>query len=579
MASMRDAIRRLQIIYEACAPEAVEAKEVEKGLDEFTRIRKKLHVDVKAVRLALKEREALISMHGTTTETAEASYRIRVQIRSLKEEVKRMADIVAKEERKKKIKDPQQLADRKEVLELCNKHIEECEALEKHKFNEEYAADRKELLSRPAGGDLRNRKGTGGGGEGAADDDPFTKSELPDIDVQEDLKKIEERNKNIDNELEQISIGVGKLKDLANTMGEELSKQNEMINEIDANVENVLDHLDSVNLKMKKAVDKNLTFDIKKSRAKIMASYSFSESPTVATNSILNIDSTWRQSKPTRESYSQSDPILKKNGLSQTITSTEIQTQTDNIAEQIPSQPKYNVNTLTDFLKRVENQISNELLQNLRSSAFEGKPVAYFDKYSTISFPQGYTVEWEDEITTVRTVLSLHKPDDSLESMSCTEITWNANGSILAAGYGRIDHENWCAHKGYICAWYTNRNGEDENREKPFCKIEVPVSESCCVSVAFHPESPAIAAVGLFSGELVIVFVDDKEDTILASSKMDNNPHQEPITKLFWVPGKKKGQYMIITCGSDGKIILWDPANKLELPISMQVKPAWIEIN
>ncbi|KAJ1562026.1 hypothetical protein HK096_002396 [Nowakowskiella sp. JEL0078] len=100
MASMRDAMRRLQIIYESCAPEAIEAKDAEKGLDEFTRIRKKLHGDVKAVRQAIKEREALISMHGTTTETAEASYRIRVQIRQLKDEVKKISEIVAKEERK-----------------------------------------------------------------------------------------------------------------------------------------------------------------------------------------------------------------------------------------------------------------------------------------------------------------------------------------------------------------------------------------------------------------------------------------------------------------------------------------------
>ena len=50
MSSMRDALRRLQIIYENCAPEAIEAKEAEAKLDEFTRLRKRLHGDVKKAR-------------------------------------------------------------------------------------------------------------------------------------------------------------------------------------------------------------------------------------------------------------------------------------------------------------------------------------------------------------------------------------------------------------------------------------------------------------------------------------------------------------------------------------------------
>ena len=50
MASMRDAIKRLDVIYHACAPEAQQAKEMENQMDQFTKLRKRIHLDVKAVR-------------------------------------------------------------------------------------------------------------------------------------------------------------------------------------------------------------------------------------------------------------------------------------------------------------------------------------------------------------------------------------------------------------------------------------------------------------------------------------------------------------------------------------------------
>ncbi|KAJ3013290.1 hypothetical protein HKX48_005836, partial [Thoreauomyces humboldtii] len=149
MSSMRDAMKRLQVVYEACAPEPVADEGADgKKIDEFTRVRKRIHLDVKAVRQELKEREDMMSTGGTTTESAEKSYRIRVAIRGLKEQSARLVELVGKEERRKK-KDPEaqaHLAQRREILELCQKHIEECENLEKRKFNESYTEARVELL-------------------------------------------------------------------------------------------------------------------------------------------------------------------------------------------------------------------------------------------------------------------------------------------------------------------------------------------------------------------------------------------------------------------------------------------------
>jgi len=50
MASLRDAHKRLEIIYRETAPEQKEADAAEASLDEFTRLKKKVHQDMKQIR-------------------------------------------------------------------------------------------------------------------------------------------------------------------------------------------------------------------------------------------------------------------------------------------------------------------------------------------------------------------------------------------------------------------------------------------------------------------------------------------------------------------------------------------------
>jgi hypothetical protein len=188
MASMRDAMKRLEIIYNECAPDAIEKNKEEASLDEFQRLRKRIHSEMRLVRESLKGREEMMRKGGTTTESAEASYRIRVAIKSLKEQVQRMQEIFDKESRKKK-KDPEKIKDHRDTLELCKLHIEECENLEKRKQLDSYQQERAELMH-------QNYPQVP---QGEKQDDPFTHTDLPDIDVEEDLKAIKNKNKDIVN--------------------------------------------------------------------------------------------------------------------------------------------------------------------------------------------------------------------------------------------------------------------------------------------------------------------------------------------------------------------------------------------
>ena len=80
-------------------------------------------------------------------------------------------------------------------------------------------------------------------------------SALPDIYVEEDLKRIAAKNKEIDDDLDVIGEGVTKLKEIALDINNELDKQDETLQKIDKKADIALDHVDNINVSMKKALD------------------------------------------------------------------------------------------------------------------------------------------------------------------------------------------------------------------------------------------------------------------------------------------------------------------------------------
>lgn len=41
----------------------------------------------------------------------------------------------------------------------------------------------------------------------------------------------------------------------------------------------------------------------------------------------------------------------------------------------------------------------------------------------------------------------------------CTGLSWNSTGSVLAVSYGKLDHQDWCAHK--VCGHNTLQCAND----------------------------------------------------------------------------------------------------------------------
>jgi len=64
-----------------------------------------------------------------------------------------------------------------------------------------------------------------------------------------------QRDKALDDDLDMISTGVGRLKNIALDMKEEIQLQNVMIDEVDQKIDAATDHLIELNKKVKKAFD------------------------------------------------------------------------------------------------------------------------------------------------------------------------------------------------------------------------------------------------------------------------------------------------------------------------------------
>ena len=143
-----------------------------------------------------------------------------------------------------------------------------------------------------------------------------------------------------------------------------------------------------------------------------------------------------------------------------------------------------------------------------------------------------YNVNWEDEATSVSTVHTLmpSKPCDA--GLQVTAISWNSNGSVVGVAYGRIDIVGWCYQKGYVCTWNILRG--ECNPAKPDVCIEV---DNFVMSLAFHPDEPALLCGGTYNGEVCVWNTALEEDNLVAESHASLNSnviqHSDPIHKVL----------------------------------------------
>lgn len=119
-----------------------------------------------------------------------------------------------------------------------------------------------------------------------------------------------------------------------------------------------------------------------------------------------------------------------------------------------------------------------------------------------------------------------------------TQVAWNKSGSTIAAAYGRFDHESWCTHKGALVTWSINRQSDS-------LTFATEVS-SCLLSISFHPEIPLLIMGGTFNDDVIMTNESNEANCVLASSKMDELSHEEPLAQVAWIPSKRAGEYNVL---------------------------------
>lgn len=279
----------------------------------------------------------------------------------------------------------------------------------------------------------------------------------------------------------------------------------------------------------------------------------------------VEFKSSWKKERLMSEATSQTGNLKTEEVGCQSLNRQDEGIQTEDDREQRSAKAHIDESHLLKSLLSVEPMITQCLIQNMKSRAFED-----------------YEREMVEEATSVTCVHTLSHTELS-GGLQITGLSWNATGSTLAASFGRFDHENWCTHMAAVGTWNLDRRTVREDRP------DTIVDSACCViCLEFHPENPAWLVGGNFNGEVIVWDLSQEDDLVMASSGIGDDAHREPVTRVRWIRDSttKKKRYNVISVGGDGKILVWkvDPKKgKLRLqdgfvvmaqslPLSMKVR-------
>ena len=248
---------KLLFIYQNCS---VDAAQQDKS-DDFLASKRKIHLLVKEVRQTLKDRARLLVKKtiSNNRQAAEISYKVRIKLKTIRNEIDLMMENIKRDEKtlnklkgKKATNLQEALREKRQVYELCLQHLEECEGLEKQRYDFP-RSDRDALIGTASPSGLSYHSNIS---YSSTHD-----SELPDIDVENDMKTLQKGDQEIQKDLQIISTGVATLKTIAIGMNDELDMQNELLSRMDKKTGKIEKEMNKLNVKMKDTLDRVMTGD------------------------------------------------------------------------------------------------------------------------------------------------------------------------------------------------------------------------------------------------------------------------------------------------------------------------------
>ena len=196
------------------------------------------------------------------------------------------------------------------------------------------------------------------------------------------------------------------------------------------------------------------------------------------------------------------------------------------------------------FLAEAQDSVLQALTSNTRSTAFDN-----------------YEPNWVEKRETVSLSMTLSAPFLVDQERHVTAITWNASGTVVGVGYGRVDTVAWCAERGYVAVWNLSKRDLDPNT--PHYVLE---TDSYVTAASFHPTQSSVIAIGTYNGEILLWTLTDEGAKPFSSLACPNSP-REPISKLQWLQNmqepRESHRYILCSASQDGKVMFWLPADKL----------------
>lgn len=271
---------------------------------------------------------------------------------------------------------------------------------------------------------------------------------------------------------------------------------------------------------------------------------------------------------------------------SRSYKSTEVQTSAS-LADMTPDEfdcIRIPMEQIDDIAMELEKwaekwEISGELIRDA---------LAVCDQNNSSKVFQKYDVEWDTALTQVKRLHTLHCAPREAEAdvgsqksedergrsdsdkkvankrrgeidvpvgsagIPVAGVSWNRSGNMLAICYGRMDLKGTDQQTSCVGVWNLKRvfvqPGKPDHRLETSCSV---------VSVAFHPKHPAILVAGTYNGEVLAWNLGNAADETSIPVLKGERAHREAVTGLEWTKDPIHQDYKLVSCSSDGKVVLW----------------------
>lgn len=235
-------------------------------LDEFSRLKAKMYLDLESIRILIRERKVIINRKGNNVESIERGIMITGEIKNLQTNFKRLADLYTKQCKNRKGKfeniDEKELEQRYNDLAVLKRQIMDCKSNAKSCATttglgkgesggvEEYRTLtelRSEKLQRER--DERNNQTTTETITG--DDHTGLWNKHEEEDQQKYIQKWKKQDQEFDTHLSEIGQAIDRISEVAVQIGEKAEVGSEMVKELQTQADEATVELKLVNSKLK----------------------------------------------------------------------------------------------------------------------------------------------------------------------------------------------------------------------------------------------------------------------------------------------------------------------------------------